>query len=505
MSAAPAQLAVGLVSHTNAGKTTLARTLLRRDIGEVGDRAHVTEVAERHVLIESPQRDVLSLWDTPGFGDSVRLYKRLLQSEQPVGWVLSQVWDRFLDRPFYSGQQALRSAREACDVILYVINASELPEEARYVDVELKILAWVGKPVILVLNQLGPARSQARTESELALWRAHLAGHSCIRGALSLDAFGRAWVQEDHLFAQLEAVLPAELQPAGARLRAAWRARNLDVFERSMGVLARQLTNLALDEESLQGTDVAAKLRGWVGNVATGRDRGSVELARAHDVMAQRLVEAARSAMDELITLHGLAGRTAADQLQQLARELTVERPADEHKAGLWGGLISGAAGGIAADLATGGLSFGAGALIGGVLGAMGALGAVSAYNMARGRENGRVRWSSDLLNARVATALLGYLAVAHFGRGRGEFVQGAVPDHWQAALAVIARYKPRLEEAWTIAHEQSNAAETERQLRRTLTELTREVLLTLYPDCAAALSGESNAELAERVPRPPL
>jgi hypothetical protein len=50
---APTTISIGLVSHTNAGKTTLARTLLRRDIGEIADRAHVTEVAERHVLIES--------------------------------------------------------------------------------------------------------------------------------------------------------------------------------------------------------------------------------------------------------------------------------------------------------------------------------------------------------------------------------------------------------------------------------------------------------------------
>ena len=40
--AAPATIALSLVSHTNAGKTTLARTLLGRDIGEVRDEAHVT-------------------------------------------------------------------------------------------------------------------------------------------------------------------------------------------------------------------------------------------------------------------------------------------------------------------------------------------------------------------------------------------------------------------------------------------------------------------------------
>src|SRR6201992_3546121 len=84
-------VSVSLLSHTNVGKTTLARTLLRKDIGEVGDRAHVTEVAESHGLIESPAGDCLILWDTPGFGDSTRVLKRLQQGDKPIGWFLSRV------------------------------------------------------------------------------------------------------------------------------------------------------------------------------------------------------------------------------------------------------------------------------------------------------------------------------------------------------------------------------------------------------------------------------
>ena len=43
----PMRINLSLVSHTNIGKTTLARTLLGRDIGEVADRPHVTETAGR--------------------------------------------------------------------------------------------------------------------------------------------------------------------------------------------------------------------------------------------------------------------------------------------------------------------------------------------------------------------------------------------------------------------------------------------------------------------------
>ena len=50
-------LSLSLVSHTNAGKTTLARTLLGRDIGEVRDAAHVTETAEPHLMVDSPAGD----------------------------------------------------------------------------------------------------------------------------------------------------------------------------------------------------------------------------------------------------------------------------------------------------------------------------------------------------------------------------------------------------------------------------------------------------------------
>jgi predicted GTPase len=56
---------LSLISHTNAGKTTLARTLLRQDVGEVRDAPHVTLFNESHTLLETGGF-MLRLWDTPG-------------------------------------------------------------------------------------------------------------------------------------------------------------------------------------------------------------------------------------------------------------------------------------------------------------------------------------------------------------------------------------------------------------------------------------------------------
>ena len=143
-----------LVSHTNAGKTTLARTLLARDVGEVRDAPHVTTAAESFSLVETADGDVLRLWDTPGFGDSARLARRLAQEGNPVAWFLTQVWDRFRDRAFYLTQLAVRNVREEADVVLYLVNAAEDPADAGYLGSELAVLAWMSKPMLVLLARL---------------------------------------------------------------------------------------------------------------------------------------------------------------------------------------------------------------------------------------------------------------------------------------------------------------------------------------------------------------
>ena len=133
MSDRPAQVQFVLISHTNNGKTTLARTLTGMDVGEVRDAAHVTVLAESHLLLTTPQGDSLQLWDTPGFGDSVRLLRRLSMSGNPIGWFLREVLDRYRDRGFWLSQNALRAARDSGDVVLYLVNSTEEPRDAGYI------------------------------------------------------------------------------------------------------------------------------------------------------------------------------------------------------------------------------------------------------------------------------------------------------------------------------------------------------------------------------------
>ncbi|WP_461783895.1 GTPase domain-containing protein, partial [Prosthecobacter sp.] len=193
---------LSLISHTNAGKTTLARTLLRKDVGEVRDAPHVTLFNESHLLLETGGF-MLRLWDTPGFGDSARLLKRLKRERNPVLWFLSQTWDRITDRPLWCSQQALKNVREEADVVLYLVNAAEPPEAAGYIGPEMEILGWVGKPVVVLLNQTGTPGSSEFEAAEINAWRAHLEPFEVVRSVLPLDAFARCWVQEDKLMESL--------------------------------------------------------------------------------------------------------------------------------------------------------------------------------------------------------------------------------------------------------------------------------------------------------------
>jgi hypothetical protein len=160
-----------------------------------------------------------------------------------------------------------------------------------------------------------------------------------------------------------------------------------------------------------------------------------------------------------------------------------VDKAADPAKASVIGGAVSGALGGLVADLAAGGLTFGAGALLGGLLGAAGARGLASAYNLARGSDATSVRWSGEFLTGRVAAAVLRYLAVAHFGRGRGDFVASEYPAHWGPLVSLaIDRRRGLIDEIWAGATRGEPAAVIESRLRAPLESIVSEVLSKLYP-----------------------
>jgi hypothetical protein len=443
MSAAPEIVSLSLVSHTNAGKTTLARTLLGRDIGEVRDAPHVTEFADAHVLVETSAGDRLLLWDTPGFGDSVRLVRRLRQAEHPIGRFLSEVWDRWKDRPFWASQQAIRNTRDEADVLLYLVNASESVEAAGYVQPEMELLGWIGKPVVVLVNQLG-ARAAATSRRRVAQLARQRLGVPA-RARRSAPRRVRALLgQELTLFSAVEAALPEAKREAMARLRDAWRARPPRDLRFGRAGDRRQPGADRDDERDLARRRRRARPTA-PGGAAIGI--GSAEPGpgrRAQQSLAARLDDEVRANTRELLALHGLGGAAEGEIRERLAAGYDLRLRLDETQAAMWGGAVTGALVGLKADLLSGGLTLGGGLIAGGVLGALGSAGLARCVNLVRGTGRSFVTWNAAALDTMVEAALLRLLAVEHFGRGRGDWVRGEAPPHWAGVVAERARAAAR-------------------------------------------------------------
>jgi hypothetical protein len=478
---APRRITFSLISHTNVGKTTLARTLLRRDVGEVRDQAHTTDLAESFLLIEADGCE-LRLWDTPGFGDSVRLLSRLRRHDQPVLWFLQQLWDRFADRPLWCSQQAALNVRAEADLVLYLVNATEEPEEAGYVAPELDLLAWIERPILLILNQTGGAEvSPERMSERLEAWRRHVRPWPVVRDVLALDAFSRCWVQESRLFERAVDLLPEASRPCMERLRRAWDERNLEVFERSATAIARYLAAAVVDREALPERE-----GGFRKKVTAGTDK-----RHAMEALGQRLQDSTEELMTTLIAVHGLEGRAVVEIERQIDAFLVEGEDLLAPETGaLWGGVVSGALGGLAADVLAGGLTFGGGLVAGAILGAFGGAGLARGFQLAKGERQPTVAWAPAFLEQLTAQALLRYLAVAHFGRGQGEFQDLEASQQWQTAVAaVLRRSAADFAAAWKPASTETGRAEVAAALEPLVAGAMRRLLIDSYPAAASLLS----------------
>ncbi len=157
----PLKLAV--VGHTNTGKTSILRTLLR-DVyfGEVKNEAATTRHVERAQLTDSQTGEVLvALYDTPGLEDASGLMDWLEDNtasrrdgierlQQFLAADIAQGGDALSSNEDYSQEAKVIRQLLASDMAVYVVDARE-PVLGKYKD-ELTILSWAAIPVMPVFN-----------------------------------------------------------------------------------------------------------------------------------------------------------------------------------------------------------------------------------------------------------------------------------------------------------------------------------------------------------------
>jgi small GTP-binding protein len=347
-------LRVAVVGHTNAGKTSLLRTLTRNPgFGEVSDRPGTTRDVEGCVLL-ADGRPVLELYDTPGLEDSIALLE-LIESNRSSRRVDGiDLIKAFLDSEevmerFAQEAKALRQML-ACDVALYVVDARD-PVLAKYRD-ELQILGLCARPVVPVLNFI------ALPETRVREWRdalARLNMHAVAEfDTVVFDAEG-----EIRLFEKMRSLLDSYRPQIDALIRHR-RVEREQLISASLKLIADLLVDVAaclipVELEALrQSTDAIEDLKQ---QVRRREERCVAQLLELHSFRQEDCVAGA-------IPVEGGAWPTDLFSPQSL----------QEYGIGGTGGAAAGAMVGLTLDILFHGLSLGAATSIGAAVGA--ALGA---------------------------------------------------------------------------------------------------------------------------------
>lgn len=198
-----ALLNIAVVGHTNTGKTSLIRTMLRStEFGVIEDGAGTTRHVEQ-ATISADNEPILNLYDTPGLEDSRALFahiKKLHTKSKALS--PAQILEHFVAQvavhdPLEQEAKVIRQVLRS-DILLYIIDVRE-PFLEKY-RLELDILTQSARPIIPVFNFI------AEHNQELAKWRQHLAGYH-MHATLEFDTVAFTFEAEKRLYQKIQTLV----------------------------------------------------------------------------------------------------------------------------------------------------------------------------------------------------------------------------------------------------------------------------------------------------------
>ncbi|OIP16299.1 MAG: hypothetical protein AUK51_10755 [Comamonadaceae bacterium CG2_30_59_20] len=341
---------LAVVGHTNAGKTSLLRTLTRRnDFGEVSDRPGTTRDVNA-IPLNVDGVAVVRFLDTPGLEDAPALLEHLQAMD--ACYPVAQKIDAFLAGPralgdFEQEAKVLRCMKNV-DAALLVIDTRETPLP-KFSD-EIEILKWCAKPILPVLNYVG------NSDSQEPAWLAMFATHG-LHARVRFQTVAPMHDAEKNLYSDLGGLLPerrGQLQDLTAYLARERQERHTS----GLRLVGDLILSLASYRETLDAEVV------------------SEEAARAKRIrlFQAEVAERSRQGFASMLELHGFALDSAETaMLPELAERWNSDlfNPEMLKQAGkrLGIGSMVGMAFGLAADVAVAGVSLGAGVTTGAAIG----------------------------------------------------------------------------------------------------------------------------------------
>lgn len=415
----PARITLGLVAPPGP-----ARECVLRMLRQVADRPPPAP-GSPWTLLGTARGDALRVFDVPpGLQPPSAVV-----TAQAGGTAAAQAWLQELLGRFKPADPRLQEQRDAVQATLADTDLMLLvPSSPQDVQQAARLLQWVAQPVLV----LAPAEDGA--------WRDAVQHLGLAADLLPLAACTAHWLRDDALLDAAAARMATAKRSGFERLAATWKDRNAVRFGEAMRLLAGELVRAARDSEEVGSAPVSLR------QLVSAADRDAAQRAReaARSALLQRLRAGEATLLAELVQLNRAGAPVAPVASQRLEEGFSEQQTVDSLQAGT-AGAATGAAMGAGIDLVTGGLTLGAAAALGALIGGGAAYTAAVWRN--RGTPGGQpqVQLGDELLQTFTEGLVLAYLAVAHRTLG-GD----AAPAAWRSeVVAAVEARREALASLW--------------------------------------------------------
>ncbi|MDZ8053976.1 MAG: GTPase [Aulosira sp. ZfuVER01] len=345
------KISIAIAGHTNTGKTTLIRTLMKSTIGEVSDSPNVTKVGTAYYY------DGLQAYfiDTPGFryAQIYNMYREEIDKNRE--YKLPKKWEDKMSLDMDAIQAIGKS-----NIVFYVGNLSVVPDET-YIE-EIEAVVNIHPKVIGILNQAKKqleASSQEIVDNRIKLWKEVLKEQG-IENTIIFDAHWDKPSKINEIYDAIYRVLNSEEQALFSQGLNEFKNRQKEILTEALSMLANCITEI-------QEFQVATK-------------KNSFSQEKAKNKMVRELQAIIVDFVHDVVELYKVAAEypTTPKKELQTAVESSANIPARigwgtglASAGGVIGAGVGAAIVGAITGLLTGGLGAGAGALFGAQIGGL--------------------------------------------------------------------------------------------------------------------------------------
>jgi hypothetical protein len=425
----PARVTVGVVAAEGPGRDALLRMLR-----QVADTAPPRAPGPWTVL-GTARGDVLRWFEVPaGFRPPAAAVTAQAGSAAAAQAWLQDLIVRFKAAARTPEPDPVHAVLADTDLMLLV------PRTLADLEGATRLLHWVAQPALV----LAPG--------DVSIYRDAVRRLALAAEVLPLVDCTANWTRDGRLLEAAAARLAASKRAGFERLAATWQERQAARFSEAMRLLALELVRAARDSEEVGSAPLNLR------QLVNAAERDAAQRARegARTALLQRLRAAEAGVLAELVQLHRAGTPVAALAASRGDSGFTDQPTVDAPQAGI-AGAASGAAMGAGIDLLTGGLTLGAAAALGALIGGGTAYVAAAWKNRAAPGGQPQVQAGDELLQALAENLLLAYLSVVQRNPHEDELV---APSAWRSeVVAAVEARRSQLVSLWQQARAGADAA----------------------------------------------